>query len=244
MAATARIYVLGIITITICKVHRCRGTVSLCKTSLIHTTASNLLQESSQRDAMTKAFRAAESQLIDALEVTSHKCHSVYTDIHTHSLFRALSLFLAPHSLTHSLFLSISVSLSHFSLVDTRHISWTHCLVPQVSGTSHPSRGHLTAQRRKGEIQALYGDLVLSDGLYAGNRGRRWRIDWDRFVHSLFKSLSSIFHVHRWVRSIARVSCILFGFINPFNSLTIYMYLYNHAYGADQPARHSRSRSA
>lgn len=59
-------------------------------------------QESSQRDAMTKAFRAAESQLIDALE------------------------------------------------------------------------------RRKGEIQALYGDLVLSDGLYAGNRGRRWRIDWDR----------------------------------------------------------------
>lgn len=35
-------------------------------------------------------------------------------------------------------------------------------------------------KKRHGEVQTLYGDLVLADGVYAGNRGRRWRVDWDR----------------------------------------------------------------
>jgi len=46
--------------------------------------------------------------------------------------------------------------------------------------------------RRKGEVSSFYGDLVLTDGQYAGNKDRRWRIDWDRAPQPLQIKLDSI----------------------------------------------------
>lgn len=33
---------------------------------------------------------------------------------------------------------------------------------------------------RKGEVKAMYGDLILADGQYGGSKGRRWKVDWNR----------------------------------------------------------------
>ncbi|XP_078356558.1 uncharacterized protein LOC144641416, partial [Oculina patagonica] len=33
---------------------------------------------------------------------------------------------------------------------------------------------------RKGEVKAMYGDLMLADGQYGGSKGRRWKVDWNR----------------------------------------------------------------
>ncbi|KAK3732447.1 hypothetical protein RRG08_037451 [Elysia crispata] len=34
-------------------------------------------------------------------------------------------------------------------------------------------------ERRKGEVKTFYGDLMHSEGQYAGSKGRRWQVDWD-----------------------------------------------------------------
>ena len=28
-------------------------------------------------------------------------------------------------------------------------------------------------------LQTMFGDLVLADAQYGGNKGRRWKVDWD-----------------------------------------------------------------
>lgn len=35
-------------------------------------------------------------------------------------------------------------------------------------------------QKRKAEVKTTYGDLTIADGVYTGQRRRRWRIDWAR----------------------------------------------------------------
>jgi len=40
------------------------------------------------------------------------------------------------------------------------------------------SRMVAALKARKAEVKAMYGDLTLADGMYSGNTGRRWRVDW------------------------------------------------------------------
>jgi hypothetical protein len=35
-------------------------------------------------------------------------------------------------------------------------------------------------ERRKGEVQTFYGDLMLADGVYGGSQSRRWKVDWNK----------------------------------------------------------------
>ncbi|XP_035825164.1 uncharacterized protein LOC101851493 [Aplysia californica] len=35
-------------------------------------------------------------------------------------------------------------------------------------------------EKRKGEVRTFYGDLMHSEGQYAGSKGRRWKVDWNK----------------------------------------------------------------
>ncbi|XP_074656241.1 uncharacterized protein LOC141909627 [Tubulanus polymorphus] len=47
-------------------------------------------------------------------------------------------------------------------------------------------------QRRKAEIQAMYGDLQVADGDYGGSKGRRWKVDWTKTPQPVQVKLKSL----------------------------------------------------
>ena len=41
-------------------------------------------------------------------------------------------------------------------------------------------------------LQTMFGDLVLADSQYGGNKGRRWKVDWDRAPQPIQIKLKSL----------------------------------------------------
>lgn len=47
-------------------------------------------------------------------------------------------------------------------------------------------------ERRKGEVQTFYGDLMLADGVYGGSQSRRWKVDWNKTPQPIQVKLMSL----------------------------------------------------